>query len=106
MTPLAPDLSAFLQTHLPNERGASPHTIASYAHAFTLLLRFAAARLRQQPSELAIEHLDVGLVRAFLEHVEEGRANTARSRNARLAAIKAFFSLCRASAGRRASNRQ
>lgn len=48
MTPLAPDLSAFLQNHLPNERGASPHTIASYAHAFTLLLRFAAARLKRQ----------------------------------------------------------
>ena len=91
MTPLAPDLSAFLQSHLPNERGASPHTIASYAHAFTLLLRFAAARLKRQPSELAIEDLDIGLVRAFLEHVEEGRANTARSRNARLSAIKAFF---------------
>ncbi|MDN5925608.1 MAG: tyrosine-type recombinase/integrase [Hyphomicrobiales bacterium] len=91
MTPLAPDLSAFLQNHLPNERGASPHTIASYAHAFTLLLRFAAARFKRQPSDLMIEDLDVGLVRAFLEHVEEGRDNTARSRNARLSAIKAFF---------------
>lgn len=91
MTPLAPDLSAFLQNHLPHERGASPHTIASYAHAFTLLLRFAAARFKRQPSDLMIEDLDVGLVRAFLEHVEEGRDNTARSRNARLSAIKAFF---------------
>ena len=91
MTPLAPDLSAFLQNHLPNERGASKHTIAAYAHAFTLLLRFAAARLKRSPSELAIEDLDVQLVRGFLEHVEAGRANTARSRNARLSAIKAFF---------------
>lgn len=91
MTPLAPDLSAFLQNHLPNERGASPHTIASYAHAFALLLRFAAARFKRQPSDLMIEDLDVGLVRAFLEHIEEGRDNTARSRNARLSAIKAFF---------------
>lgn len=91
MTPLAPDLSAFLQNHLPHERGASPHTIASYAHAFTLLLRFAAARFKRQPSDLMIEDLDVGLVRAFLEHIEEGRDNTARSRNARLSAIKAFF---------------
>lgn len=91
MTPLAPDLSAFLQNHLPHERGASPNTIASYAHAFTLLLRFAAARFKRQPSDLMIEDLDVGLVRAFLEHVENGRDNTARSRNARLSAIKAFF---------------
>lgn len=91
MTLLAPDLSAFLQNHLPNERGASHHTIASYAHAFTLLLRYAAARFKRQPSDLMIEDLDVGLVRAFLEHVEKGRDNTARSRNARLSAIKAFF---------------
>ncbi|MGO9172729.1 MAG: tyrosine-type recombinase/integrase [Rhodomicrobium sp.] len=91
MTPLAPDLSAFLQNYLPNERGASPHTIATYAHAFTLLLRFAAAQLKRQPSDLAVENLGIELVRAFLEHVEEGRANTARSRNARLSAIKAFF---------------
>ena len=91
MIPLAPDLSAFLQKHLPDERGASQHTIAAYAHAFTLLLRFAATRLKRQPSDLAIEDLDVSLIRAFLEHIEEGRANTVRSRNARLAAIKAFF---------------
>ncbi|MPM00175.1 hypothetical protein SDC9_46398 [bioreactor metagenome] len=55
MTPLAPDLSAFLQTHLPGECGASRHTIAAYAHAFTLLLRFAAERssvpLRNLPSK-------------------------------------------------------
>ncbi|EXL03688.1 MULTISPECIES: tyrosine-type recombinase/integrase [Hyphomicrobiales] len=91
MTPLAPDLSAFLQTHLPGECGASRHTIAAYAHAFTLLLRFAAGRLKRTPSELAIEDLDVQMVRAFLEHIEEGRANSVRSRNARLAAIKSFF---------------
>ena len=91
MTPLAPDLSTFLQKHLPDERGASRHTIAAYAHAFSLLLRFAAARLKRSPSDLTIEELDVHLIRTFLHHIEEGRANTARSRNARLAAIKAFF---------------
>jgi site-specific recombinase XerD len=91
MTPLAPDLSAFLQKHLPDERGASRNTIATYAHAFTLLLRFAEVKCKRTPSDLAIEDLDVQLVRSFLEHIEAGRANTVRSRNARLAAIKAFF---------------
>ena len=38
MTLLAPDLSAFLQTHLPNERGASRHTIASYCSCVHLLI--------------------------------------------------------------------
>lgn len=91
MTPLAPDLSAFLQTHLPDECGASRHTIAAYAHAFTLLLRFVAGRVKRTPSELFIEDLDIQTIRAFLEHIEEGRANSVRSRNARLAAIKSFF---------------
>lgn len=91
MTPLAPDLSAFLQTHLPDECGASRHTIAAYARAFTLLLRFVAGRVKRTPSELFIEDLDIQTIRAFLEHIEEGRANSVRSRNARLAAIKSFF---------------
>ena len=60
MTPLAPDLSSFLQKYLPHERGASQHTIAAYAHAFSLLLRFAATRLKRQPSDLAIEHENGG----------------------------------------------
>lgn len=91
MTPLAPDLSVFLQTHLPNERGASRHTIAAYARAFTLLLRFVAGRVKRTPAELFIEDLDIQAIRAFLEHIEEERANSVRSRNARLAAIKSFF---------------
>ncbi len=91
MTLLAPDLSAFLQTHLPDECGASRHTIAAYARAFTLLLRFVAGRVKRTPSELFIEDLDIQTIRAFLEHIEEGRANSVRSRNARLAAIKSFF---------------
>ena len=82
MTPLAPDLSAFLQNHLPNERGASPHTIASLracVHAPCCVSPPLGSS--GEPSELMIEDLDVGLVRAFLEHIEEGRDNTARSRN-------------------------
>ena len=45
MTALAPSLTSFLREHLPRERNASPHTVASYAHAFSLLLRYAANRL-------------------------------------------------------------
>ena len=38
-----------------------------------------------------MEHLDARLVLAFLEHLERDRSNSARTRNARLAAINAFF---------------
>jgi len=90
MTPLAPHLTAFLRDRLPRERCASPHTCDAYAYAFQLLLAFAAKRLRTGPSALAVEHLDVPLVLAFLENLESGRRNSARTRNARLAAIKSF----------------
>lgn len=91
MTALAPHLTAFLREHLPHERRASPHTCAAYAYSFQLLLSFAAARLRTTPSSIQIEQLDPPLILAFLEYIEDGRGNSARTRNARLAAIKAFF---------------
>lgn len=90
MTPLAPHLTAFLRDRLPRERGASPHTCDAYAYAFQLLLAFAAKRLRTRPSALALEQLDVPLVLAFLDELESTRGNSARTRNARLAAIRSF----------------
>lgn len=91
MTELAPSLTSFLREHLPRERNASPHTVATYAHAFGLLVRFAAERLKRRPTDLAIEDLNPGLILAFLSHVEEERGNTPRTRNARFAAIRSFF---------------
>lgn len=91
MTALAPHLSTFLLEHLPRDRGASRHTIDSYAYAFQLLACFAAKRLRIRPSALQIEQLDAGLILDFLDHIESTRANTPRTRNARLAAIRSFF---------------
>ena len=56
-----------------------------------LLLRFAAERLKlKRPSQLALEQIDADLVLAFLEHIEL-RGASVSTRNARLAAIKAFF---------------
>lgn len=91
MTALAPHLAIFLREHLPRERRASPNTCEAYAHSFQLLVCFAADRLRTKPSRLEVEHLDVPIVLAFLEHVEERRGNSARTRNARLAAFNSFF---------------
>ena len=90
MKPLAAHVSAFLHEHLPRDRGASPHTVAAYAQALKLLVRFAAARTGRRPSQLALEQLDAELVLDFLEHVEREGAS-ARTRNVRLAAIKTFF---------------
>ena len=91
MTMLATHLSAFLREHLPRERKASPHTCDAYAYAFQLLVCFAADRLGVRPSQLAVEQLNVSHVLAFLEYVEAERRCSARTRNARLAAIHSFF---------------
>ena len=91
MTALAPHLAAFLQEHLPHERKASPHTCEAYAASFHLFVIFAARRLRVRPSRLEIEQIGAPMVLAFLEHIERDRGNSARSRNARLAAVKSFF---------------
>lgn len=91
MTPLAGHLSAFLREYLPRDRGASPHTIDAYAQGLSLLIRFAARRRAKVPSSLALEEIDASLVLAFLQDAEIQRQASVRTRNARLAAIKAFF---------------
>lgn len=91
MTALAPHLSTYLLEHLPRDRGASRHTIDSYAYSFQLLICFAAKRLRVRPCEIQVEQLGAELILDFLEHIESDRGNTPRTRNARLAAIRSFF---------------
>jgi integrase/recombinase XerD len=84
-------LQAFFTDRLLRQRRASPHTVAAYRNAFRLLLRFAAARLGRAPSRLVLEDLDAAFVGEFLDHLERERGNSPRSRNARLAALHAFF---------------
>jgi site-specific recombinase XerD len=84
-------LQAFFTDRLLHQRRASPHTVAAYRTTFRLLLRFAAARLGRAPSRLALADLDAAFLGEFLDHLEQDRGNSARSRNARLAALHAFF---------------
>lgn len=84
-------LEAFFTDRLMRQREASAHTVSSYRDTFRLLLEFAQQRLNKLPSKLEIENLDAPFIGAFLDHLENERGNTARSRNARLAAIHSFF---------------
>ncbi|TIT87438.1 MAG: integrase, partial [Mesorhizobium sp.] len=70
MTALAPHLSTYLLEHLPRDRGASRHTIDSYAYSFQLLVGFAAEQLRVRPCELQVEQLGAELILDFLDHIE------------------------------------
>jgi integrase/recombinase XerD len=91
MTALAPTLEAFFTSRLINEKGVSQHTIAAYRDTFRLLLGFAHERTGKQPAALELEDLDAHLITAFLDHLEHGRGNSPRTRNARLAAIHSLF---------------
>lgn len=81
----------FFTDRLCTQMAASPNTIAAYRDTFRLLLQFAGEKAGKPPTKLTVEHLDVTLVGNFLAHLEENRRNSARSRNARLAAIRSFF---------------
>src|SRR2546425_4938744 len=91
MTPLAPLLEAFFTDRLRRQRSASPNPVAASRDAFRLLPRFAQDRLGTAASNLALRDLDAPLIGAFLDHLETARRNGARTRNARLAAIRSFF---------------
>ena len=91
MSALAPTLEAFFTERLMSQKRASRHTIAAYRDAFRLLLVFAQQRSGKPPSCLDFDDLDAPLVGAFLEDLEQARGNSARSRNARLAAIHSLF---------------
>jgi site-specific recombinase XerD len=89
--PVAGLLESFFTDRLMRERWASSHTIAAYRDTFRLLLGFVQARLKKAPSTVTLADLDAPLIGAFLDDLERARGNSARTRNARLAAIHSFF---------------
>ena len=91
MSTLAPTLQAFFTERLIRQRQVSPHTIAAYRDTLRLLLGYAAQYADVAPSRLDIADLDATLISGFLDHLEHDRGNSARTRNARLAAIHSLF---------------
>ncbi len=91
MTLLAPTLQAFFTERMITQRDSSPRTIAAYRDTFRLLLTFASERTGKQPFQLDIDDLDAELIGSFLNHLEADRGNSARTRNARLAAIHSLY---------------
>jgi integrase/recombinase XerD len=84
-------LQGFFTDRLLRQRQASPHTIAGYRDTFRLLFRFSADQLGKAPSTLRTEDFQPAFIGRFLEHLEQQRRNSSRTRNARLAAIHSFF---------------
>lgn len=91
MSALAPTLQAFFSDRLIRQRNASPCTVTAYRDTFRLVLRFAEQKTGKQPYELDFADLDAPLMGAFLDHLEDERGNSPRTRNARLAAIHSLY---------------
>lgn len=84
-------LKRFFGHYLPIQKGLSTNTIMAYRDAVKLLLCYAADTLRKSVDELSVEDVPESLVLEFLDHLESFRGCSPRTRNARLAAIRAFF---------------
>ena len=92
MSPLLPNsLKRFFSHYLPVQKGLSENTVLSYRDAIKLLLCYAADRWKKSVDELCVEDIDESLVLTFLDHLETVRGCSPSTRNARLAAIRAFF---------------
>src|SRR6266702_4479753 len=91
MSALAPTVQAWFTEHLLTQRQASPRTVVAYRDTLRMLLAFAQARTGKAPSQLDVADIDAALIAAFLTHLEQERHNSARTRNARLAAIRSLY---------------
>ena len=83
-------LIRFFNEHLRQQRQVSPHTVLAYRDTFRLLLHFLKRTYHVCPAALELSGLNPDRVLAFLAHLEQQRANSVPSRNARLAAIRSF----------------
>ena len=83
-------LQRFFAERLIQQQNASPRTVVAYRDTFRLLLSYAERVLGKPPDKLTLGDVDAALILDFLAHLETERHNSVRSRNARLAAVRAF----------------
>jgi len=88
---LAPFMKRFFSHYLPVQKGLSIHTINAYRDAIKLLICYSGDTLKKSVDELNSEDMTETIVLNFLDYLETKRGCTARTRNARLAAIRSLF---------------
>ena len=91
MTAITATVQAFFTERLLTQRHASPRTVAAYRYTIRMLLAFTSARTGSPCNHLEFTDLSAETIGAFLDHLEHERHNSARTRNARLAAIHSLF---------------
>ncbi len=84
-------MQPFFSHYLPIQRSLSINTIAAYRDAIKLLLCYVADHLKKSVDVLDIEDIPEVVVLGFLDHVQQQRGCSGKTRNARLAAIRCLF---------------
>lgn len=92
---LGPDFATLVQeffcVRLIGQQDVSARTVESYRDTVRLLLDYLHRVRKTPPARVAVSDLDAPTITAFLDHLEKGRGNSARTRNVRFAAIRSFM---------------
>ena len=84
-------VARFFACHLPDVKGASPNTVASYRDAIVQFVSFASGRFGKAVEALGVEDLGGDALGEFLDHLERSRGVAVSTRNHRLAAARSLF---------------
>ena len=91
LPPLSSLVQDFFCQRLQAQQQVSPHTLASYRDTLRLLLAFVQRQSGHAPSQQTLGDWNGPTVLRFLDHLEKERGCQARTRNVRLAALRAFM---------------
>lgn len=91
MNALAISLQSYFTTFAHTQRDLSVNTIASYRDTWRMLLKYLTETLGVSADALDFDAITAAHVTRFLDHLEHERGNSARTRNARLTAIRAVL---------------
>jgi integrase/recombinase XerD len=84
-------VQTFFCQRLQIQQRVSVHTVASYRDTFRLAFEFMQKRTGRAADQQTLTDWEAPTILAFLDHLEKERGCEPRTRNARLAAIRAFM---------------
>lgn len=90
-----PSMQTLLQNYflqrLLQQRKVSPETTYSYRDTFRIYLSYMRQVHQLSPTEVGVEHFDLGYLQGFCKYLEDVRGNKPVTINNRIAAIKSFM---------------
>jgi site-specific recombinase XerD len=92
MTALATSLQTYFTTFASSQRDLSSNTIGSYRDTWRMLLKYLTGTVGVTADALDFDAVTAANINGFLDHLEQERGNSAKTRNVRLTAIRSVLS--------------